>query len=257
MRVYYNGVRNKGKICVEVPIDYSQKETMKQLGQILLSQINTKDWLVQGLGLNRVLEDEEMLPAQMALETLFNIKNKKMNVSMESGPGEKDNIFLDKEEVIEYFADFAVFYMEVTICPANKEEQILEISTEADACYVFVCVPEKRKQYAREIIKNIGVLELSYIEIGSYRYNWKDSNWAQLFLEYPEIKDFIEAKLLKMQNDGWTKGNEYTRTNQLSRKARLFYTFYLENGKQIESLILEFQYDSLCRVAKIKLVNAG
>lgn len=249
MKIFYN----KENIRIEIPMDYCQKDTMKELCSFIVSPMEITYWQVDGLYLNHSLDEEDISMAQKNLEKLYYLKQKTMNISENQGVFFKDSILLNKTELIEYFADFAIFYMEVTIYPKDISENIIKFGTDADADFVYVYIKENKKTYIQNILRYIGICKLRYVQINESDFHWKDIEFNQILFHYPEISYAIQMKILKLEQKGWTKKADYVTTYGLSKRKKLVYQF-CKNGLdciEIPILMLHGHWSSSILEVKI------
>lgn len=96
MKIFYN----PKSIQIEIPIDYCQKNIMNGLCNIIVSSIEDTSWWIEGLYLNHSLNVYDILIAQENLKKLYDQKHQKMKVSEKEGIFLKDNIILNKKELV-------------------------------------------------------------------------------------------------------------------------------------------------------------
>lgn len=215
MKIFYN----TGNICIEIPADYCQKDTMKNLCKIILSPIEHDTyWIVEGIYLNHALDEADISSSQKRLEKIYRKKYQHMNVNGGKGIFSKDSILLSTDELIENYADFAIYYMEVVMKPQSFHTGIIALETESDANYIYVRVENNSKVYVESILQYMGIDSLKYVQIEKSNIEWGNNIFDNLILQYPEFESVIGEILSKMKKEDWMLKKRCIKTNCINKE---------------------------------------
>lgn len=238
MQIFYNA----GIIRIAIPVDYDKKNIINRICNIVLSSSGRDSlWLVEGLFLNHALEEEDILSAQERLKFLYDKKCKKMNVAENGSIFQKDKIMVTKTELMQYFFDFANCYMEITVSPQKYDKWIVELGTEADANYIYVCIQESGKVCIQDLIEYIGIEKLSHIQIEKSNRDLEISMIHELIIQYPEIQKRIDKKIFEMEKKGWFKTKQYIKSYYIRREKVLVYELKKETGEYMKLPVLKLK----------------
>lgn len=247
MRVFYD----EENVCIEIAIDYCDEEAMKKLCKIIVYQEDARNlWKIEGIYLNHALGEDDISEAQKRLGKLFSEKGKNMNVTEKRRRSSKDHIILSKEELMEYFAFFAVYYMQVKIRPQNDNMNIIDFGTESDANYVYIKMKNTNKINILEVLQYVGIEKLNLLTCKEYDFVWSDNVFENIEKFFPEIGAYIENKMSGLKEDGWIKSEEYIKTHVLKKEMKLIYLLEKVTGETVEIPMLKI----LCQHKKPELM---
>lgn len=252
MEIFYNSEN----ICIKIPVDYCQKDTMKNLCKVILSSTeHDAYWKVEGIYLNHALEEADILLSQKKLEKIYEKKHQYMNVNGDKGIFSKDNILLSKDELIENYADFAIYYMEVAVKPQSFHTGIVALETESDANYIYVSVENNSKIYIESLLQYMGIDSLKYVQIEKSNIEWGNNIFNDLILQYPEIESVIGEILSKMKKAGWMLKRRCIKTNCINKEKTLVYQFIKDTGEHLKLSVLKVERQFITSVLKIYIVT--
>ncbi len=225
---------------IKIPVDYCNVSLMRELCKIIVNNTESGNWILRGLYLNHALDDEEILSAESRLENLFYKKMKKMNVTEEKHFLE-DLIVLTETELLDYFADFAIYYMEITVKPQNEVFAFPKIETEADANYIDIKINNNNKMCIDKLLKYMGIDKLKKIESENNNFAWNEQLFYSLKEKYSEIEDFIKYKSEILERHGLIKRKEYVKVHYWKKKMQLIFYVLNKNGDQLEIVLIEIR----------------
>lgn len=235
-------IYDREKIYIEIAIDYNDVETMNRLCDAVIEFSNSQCfWKVQGIYLNHTLDEKDIMESQKKLEHLFHKKGKHMNVTKMSGKL-TDCILLSKEELKNYFADFAICYMEIIIMAQDNGIDVLEFGTDSDSNYVYIKKKNSNNSGTLKLLQQVGIERLHTFICKKNDLAWDDDIFKSVSKRYPEINVFLEYKISALKKDGWTMQEEHVKNCILKKKKRLIYHLVKPNNEIMEIPILNIQY---------------
>lgn len=237
MQIFYNA----GIIRIVIPVDYDKKNIINKIFNIVLSSSGRNSfWLVEGLFLNHAVEEENIFSAQERLKALYDKKCKKMNIA-ENDIFQKDKIMVTKTELMQYFFDFANCYMEITARPQKYDKWIVELGTEADANYIYVCIKESGKVCIQDLVEYIGIEKLSHVQIERSNRDLEISMIHDLIIQYPEIQKRIDKQMFEMEKKGWFKSKQYIKSCYIRQEKVLVYELKKVTGEYMKLPVLKLK----------------
>lgn len=252
MKVFYN----EENICIEIPMDYCQKEAMTNLCKVILSLTEHEAyWIVEGRYLNHALDEIDIALSQKKLEKLFRKKNQNMNVNGVQGIFSKDHILLSKDELLDYYADLSICYMEVVAKPQSFHTGIIALETESDANYIYVRIENNSKTYVKNILQCMGIDCLKYVQIEKSNIDWNHHLFEYLILQYPEIESVIGEISRKMKEEEWMLQKQRIKTNCTNREKTLIYQFVKPMGETLNMPVLKVERKFTNSVLKTYIVR--
>lgn len=235
-------IYDRENLYIKIAIDYDDVEAMNRLCDAVIECSNSRCfWQVQGIYLNHALDEKDILESQKKLEHLFSKKGKCMNVTKMSGKL-TDCILLSKEEVKNYFADFAICYMEIIVTAQDNDIDILEFGTDSDSSYVYIKKKNSNNSSTLRLLQQVGIEQLHAFICGKNDLVWNDDIFESVGKRYPEINAFLEYKILALKEDGWTIQEEYVKNCSWKKKKRLMYHLSKANNEVMDMPILNIQY---------------
>lgn len=236
-------IYDEKNVYVKITIDYCDVDAMKRLCEIITEdKDNFELWEINGINLNHALDEKDIFESQKRLNKLFSKKGKCMNIT-EISERFRDCISLNKKELIKYFADFSIYYMEIMVTAQNNSMDMIEFGTDSDSNYIYI-KKEKSVNSVLGLLQQIGIERLDTFTCKKNDLVWNDNIFECIGEKYPEINDYFEHKIIELKKDGWTIQEKHIKNCYWKKKKRLIYHLSKAGKKDMDIEISTIQYRS-------------